>query len=103
MTGGQVGSFLPGVANFILSAVVTEDRLIGWLVFYRLQCDLDDPRTQMPTAVQEALVEKGWLEMGAERNWNGTRDGHITDAGIAVTDLAGPEWGVDSIPSLEEM
>ena len=81
--------------------MIADDKLIGWIVMVRLAFDGDrDPF--LPTIVQRHLVERGWLEIDPEPQWNGHKQAHITDAGLAVTDLHGPEWGIDTMPETNE-
>lgn len=76
---------------------MNEDRLIGWLVFIRLQWD-DDKIPSVPTVVQDALAARGWFTCGEDPELGASKRGHITDAGITKADLEAPEWGIDPIP-----
>lgn len=78
--------------------MISETNLIGWLVFYRLQCSNDAGPTMIPDGVEQALVAKGWIESEGSEDWQGNHNGRITDLGVAVSDLAAPEWGVTSLP-----
>lgn len=70
---------------------MNDERLIAWLCVYRLQMDDDDDehvQFSVPTAVHIALKERGWID---------DKDS-FTKAGLAVTDLHGADWGIDTIP-----
>lgn len=76
---------------------MNEDRLVGWLCMWRLQHgSANDGNIDMPSAVMQGLADRGWVEFGPEEH-----DGkiaRITEAGAAITDLHGPDWGIDTIP-----
>jgi hypothetical protein len=61
---------------------VTDDHLIGWLVFAACQ----EHGACIPDGVHDRLLAKGWVDSDCE----------ITDAGKAVCDLHAEEWGVPS-------
>lgn len=68
-----------------------EERLKGWLCFMRLNAKTGG---RVPDKVRQLLTEKGWIvckpSPGGHKVW-------ITERGETVTDLAGPEWGVDPL------
>ncbi len=74
--------------------LVADDKLLGWLVFLRLNIDEDRPLC-VPTAVRLALTAKGWIAIGEETDE--ARRLHVTEAGCAASDLAAPEWGIDPL------
>lgn len=75
-----------------------ERNLIGWLVFYRHQSVNDVPRVSIPTHIHQAFVERGWLEITGEKDWEGDYPARFTERGLSVSDLHAPEWGIDPIP-----
>lgn len=78
---------------------MSEDHLIGWLCMWRLQHgSANDGRIDMPGAVTDALVARGWVAMGGDPEWDG-QPCSITEAGITITELHGPEWGINTIPA----
>lgn len=82
--------------------MITDDHLIGWLCFLRLNAVRDHNTLFMPTVVREGLVERGWIEVSDEEDWEGDRDFWTTEAGRAVSDLHSAEWGINAIPESEE-
>jgi hypothetical protein len=71
-----------------------DEMLTGWLVFLRSQ-EPDESaylenriRIEVPESVSKALVERGWID---------PETAEITDAGVAVSDMAAAEWGIDAI------
>lgn len=79
--------------------MISEDHLIGWLVMIRLSYDAER-EPWVPRVVQDELGRLGWLEFSSGAR--GARHATITDEGLKVTDLEGPEWGVDGTFVLEE-
>lgn len=74
-----------------------EHVLIGWLVIARHQFS-HETTCLMPRSVSNALIDRGWM-VACDRSddcdsWNA----HLTSAGITVTDLNAPEWGINPIP-----
>lgn len=76
-------------------------KLIGWLCMMRLHWSADRP-AQMPSCVSKALAAKGWITVSSDVDWEGDHSATITDAGWAITDLHGADWGIDTIPSESE-
>lgn len=74
--------------------MISEDRLIGWLVIARYHF-WNDSTQCIPQPVREALLDRGWVEWDSDEDGEGVS---VTDRGRAVSDLAMPEWGVDPIP-----
>lgn len=75
---------------------VSENNLIGWLCMIRHAMS-NDEACFVPTSVLRQLAERGWLETDPERDWDGKHHAHVTDAGCAVSDLNGPEWGIEPV------
>ena len=69
---------------------MTDDHLTGWLVIMRGQPGGE--AFYMPDEVNKALEDKGWIETSGADHWL-----RVTDLGCAVSDLAAPEWGIDSL------
>lgn len=78
--------------------MISEDKLIGWLVFYRHQSINDVERVSIPTHISGAFVERGWITVEDEPDWEGDHGAKFTPAGLAVTDLNAAEYGIDAIP-----
>jgi hypothetical protein len=78
--------------------VTRDEMLTGWLVFIRMQFG-EDRVPMVPTPITRELVARGWLiDRGVAESWNEdeeVHDGTVSSAGLALTDLAGPEWGVE--------
>lgn len=81
---------------------MNDEKLIGWLCFMRHQWSNGIERGVLPTCVHTEFVKRGWLEIGDDVDWEGDRRGHITDAGLALCDLYGPDWGINTIPEESE-
>jgi hypothetical protein len=75
---------------------ISEDRLIGWLCFVRLSFT-NGRVADVPTEVQSELVRRGWIEVDDEEDFDGLST-WVTDAGACISDLNGPEWGIDPLP-----
>jgi hypothetical protein len=78
---------------------VTDDQhLIAWLCImeYNFTQD-DDPSFHIPSNVRDALEERGWVYVESEEDWQGLRNAVLTDAGRAVIDLNGAEWGLETL------
>ena len=76
---------------------VRDDILLTWLTAFRLDCGADATEEfYMPSAVQNELIERGWLERRQFVSPD-TFSYHVTDAGCTASDLFAPESGVDSI------
>lgn len=79
-----------------------EERLLGWLVIFRVQMRAQDQLGMhlpfmMPGEVREAMRERSWITMTPIPEAPpdaGAYHMEITDKGMMVSDLAGPEWGV---------
>lgn len=80
--------------------MLSDHVLIGWLCMIRLNWDAEIPAFT-PTVVQRALVAKGWLEIDDEADWQGNHQARWTDAGLAVSDLGGPEWGIETLETVD--
>ncbi len=77
--------------------------LEGWVCILRLNINsCADPIFFTPNCIHEALSKDGWVEIDPEADWDGSHNVHITDAGMAVADLCGAEWGIDVIPDVAE-
>lgn len=70
--------------------------LIFWLCAYRLNLD-SEGEFNMPSKVGQALLDHGLLEQLSSEGR--THNCRITDKGLALTDLHGPELGIDTIPT----
>ena len=81
-------------------ALLWDDRLVGWLVFLRMQ----DPEhsVAMPEVVRVALASKGWIKFDGTEDPLEGRDYSLTDEGLKVSDLYAAEWGVDSLAGCED-
>lgn len=66
--------------------MISENNLIGWLVFIRAQGH--EFPLNVPESIVSALIERGW--------WS--EDGCMTEAGGDQTDLHAEEWGINPIP-----
>lgn len=77
-----------------------EHVLVGWLVFIRMQWGREYC-PHVPPVITDQLVARGWFTQQHEGDWQGVRNGHVTDAGCIIADLESPAWGVDPIPSME--
>lgn len=77
--------------------MITELQMIGWLCFMRNQHECGDT-ARVPRAVLDALIARGWMEKPDEPDWQGREACSPTPAGCAITDLHGPDWGLDTIP-----
>jgi hypothetical protein len=82
--------------------MISDNALVGWLCFFRLQNGKEVARTYLPIEVQEALCAKGWLSVDPETDWQGDHGGTITDEGFTMTDLYGPEWGIEVLPETSD-
>lgn len=83
-------------------ALRAEERLLGWLVIFRAQLafqaslGLQAP-FMLPAGVREAMLARKWIELtqvGQAANGAVAYQMDLTDRGMMVSDLAGPEWGV---------
>ena len=75
------------------------NKLIGWLCIWRLQHGSpNDGRMCVPTKVRLAWIAAGWVEETGDRDRFGYCHSNLTDAGMLVTDLSCPEWGIDPLP-----
>jgi len=75
----------------------------GWMVFVRLQISRGVP-CNMPATVREELRRRKLLKV-TPVDKDDPNQGFITSMtrrGVALTDLEGPEWGVNSIPQAQE-
>lgn len=79
-------------------ALLWDDRLIGWLVFLRLQADHGAERVWCPDVVRVSLSSKGWIK--TSDNPLEDVDYELTDEGKKVSDLYAAEWAVDAIPEV---
>lgn len=80
-------------------ALMWDDRLIGWLVFMRLQREL----VAIPDIVRVAMAKKGWIEGSVDPLQEGDFfDVCLTDEGAKVADLYAGDWGVDGLGFMEE-
>jgi len=70
-----------------------DEMLIGWLVAVYHHFD-HGKNALTPPAIQDALVAKGWLAVD-ERQWDGTYEAYLTDAGEAVVYLNHAEYGLE--------
>lgn len=81
--------------------MISDDKLIGWICFARHQFS-NGFECLLPKAVSDAIIARGWIEACDKQDdcqeWNA----HITDAGLAVTDLNAHEWGLISLPQESE-
>jgi hypothetical protein len=82
-------------------AILWDDRLIGWLVFMRLQGT--EVPVSMPAIVRVAMMKKGWIttEDDPLELDGATFEYALTDEGAKIADLYAGDWGVDAIPSME--
>lgn len=80
-------------------ALLWDDRLVGWLVFLRMQ-DPEHP-VAMPEVVRVALHAKRWIEFDGTEDPLEGRAYSVTDEGAKVSDLYAAEWGVDAIPEVK--
>jgi hypothetical protein len=78
--------------------LISKDRLIGWLCIARHQFS-NGSACAMPRVVSDALIERGWM---ARDDGCDTWNAHLTSAGLAVTDLNAPDWGINSLPQETE-
>jgi len=78
---------------------MTKDEiLVCWLVMMDYQfTQQDEPSFVTPEHIQRALVERGWL-VEENRNWKGQTEVDITTAGLAIVDLHGADYGLNTIP-----
>ncbi len=67
--------------------------LLGWLVMarYVLRDIPEDGDLHVPKEVGDAWIACGWQGLDADG------DMVITPAGLAASDLAAPEWGVNPV------
>lgn len=81
---------------------MTRDEVLTvWLVMMDYQfVSQDDPSFYTPNHIQAALIEKGWLVQGPE-NWKGQTEVDITEAGNAVVDLHGADFGLDAFEGVK--
>ena len=75
------------------------NNLIGWLCIMRHNLSEEDDTTPflVPECVRTALEERGWIGV-MEVDENGTIGICVSDAGLTVSDLAAPEWGINPVP-----
>lgn len=79
-------------------AALWDDKLVGWLVFVRLQRE----SVAMPDIVRVALAKRGWIDGSVDPLQEGDLfDVCLTEEGMKVADLNAAEWGVDAIPEVE--
>lgn len=76
-----------------------DQALIAWLCFIYENIPPGRPIC-IPVVVDDALRGRGWLVSG-DGDWRGSGI-HITEAGQAMVDLYGPEYGVTSRELAEE-
>lgn len=81
--------------------MLSDEKLIAWLCFMRLQWGQDFVPA-IPPDVTDALISRGWFVQRSDLDWNGERDGTLTDAGVAMADIHGPDWGIKTIPQESE-
>lgn len=81
-------------------APIAESVLIGWLCVLRNQFEHGDG-LQMPGAVYDALIARGWIDVDADPDWDGKRFARPTDAANSITDIHGPDWGVETLDEAE--
>lgn len=77
--------------------MISDDKLIGWLVFFRHQSEHNASRVYVPVIVSEALVAKGWMTVDAEADWEGDRPSKFTESGLAMSDLYAMDYGIDPL------
>ncbi len=82
--------------------MISDDKLIAWLMVMQYQFAQEAESFHVPESVRLALIERGWCRVGDEMDWKGRQDIELTEAGMAVRDLHGPEWGLDTIPEESE-
>jgi hypothetical protein len=83
-------------------ALLWDDRLIGWLVFMRLQGT--EVPVSMPAIVRVAMTKKGWIisEDDPLVDDGETFEYSLTDEGAKIADLYAGDWGVDGLGFMEE-
>jgi hypothetical protein len=80
--------------------VTREEMLIGWLLAFRM--NQGQPGTfYFPLGIPNELIERGWLEIHSEDTLDGAKRLRCTVDGLASSDLAAPEYGIDPIPDYE--
>ena len=77
--------------------MISDDKLIAWLVIFRHQSIYGADRVYLPAAVSEALIAKGWMEIDDEPDERGLHPTGFTDAGLLISDHNAAEFGIDIV------
>jgi hypothetical protein len=79
-----------------------DEMLIGWLCILRHNFDNEFSMT-VPDYVSDALISRGWLVKEDDAaDWDGKWNAHITDAGIAITDINAADWCIGTALEVTE-
>lgn len=77
--------------------MISDDKLLGWLVFWRHQSVNEIPNVAIPRSISGEMVARGWITPVPGSDWEGT-SWNFTQLGLALSDLTAPEYGIDPCP-----
>jgi hypothetical protein len=80
--------------------VTRDEMLLGWLLAFRMNQD-GIGVFKMPCGIPQELLERGWIEVYHEDVNAESKRLRCTPQGLATSDLAAPEYGIDPIPDYE--
>lgn len=76
--------------------VTDESKLVGWLCFARHQWS-HGVECVIPNLLCAEMIRRGWMKRCDGRDGCEGFNAHMTDKGVAVTDLHAAEWGIDAM------
>lgn len=74
--------------------MVTEDRLIGWMIAELYNYAHDAEGFNMPKEVSNELVRRGWVKCHDTASYTDAYSHELTEKGRMVLDLNAADWGV---------
>lgn len=81
-----------------MTTTTDHEKLAGWLCMWRLQHGSSNGGVCcIPAFVRREWRRLGWVEFDGKPDEDGLLGCALTDAGKAVTDLHGPDWGIDPL------
>ena len=78
--------------------MISDDKLIAWLVFWRHQSVKEQPTVAIPGYISAEMERRGWVVCADVADWDGGYVSTFTPLGLAVSDLNAPEYGIDPCP-----
>lgn len=79
--------------------MISEDKLIAWLVFLNNQWNEDEVACA-PVDVMSELRKRGWVESD-DPDWQGRKPSCLSPAGQAIYDLNAPDYGIETLEESE--